>query len=370
MAHQGYYTNSSNLENINDALVQIDADADRAEASAAAALVSESNAAASATSASSSASSASNSANDAATSATNASNSSANAANSATSAANSATAAANSATNAANSATAAANSAASIVPSNFALKAGDTFTGNVNVPSLNGGQLAGFRNRLINGNFQINQRAYVSGTSTGAANQYTLDRWRVVTSGQNLTFTASGNGNQVTAPAGGVEQVIEGINIEGGTYVLNWTGTATATVNGTARAKGETFTLTANTNTTVRFIGGTASLVQLEPGYVATPFEHRSIGTERALCQRYFWRIANLGVGVASMGGDGFGLSFPVTMRASPTISNASFGVGGGAAGTPTLFYSNSEGLLIYNIDANWSVGAAVNLSADLSSEL
>jgi hypothetical protein len=30
--------------------------------------------------------------------------------------------------------------------------------------------------------------------------------------------------------------------------------------------------------------------VQIEPGGVATPFEHRPIGTELALCQRYFYR--------------------------------------------------------------------------------
>ncbi|MES2714062.1 MAG: hypothetical protein V4653_20975, partial [Pseudomonadota bacterium] len=79
---------------------------------------------------------------------------------------------------------------------------------------------AGFRNLIINGNFNINQRAYVSGVATVGANQYTLDRWRVVTSGQNLTFAASGNGNLVTAPAGGVEQVVEGANVLGGTYLL------------------------------------------------------------------------------------------------------------------------------------------------------
>lgn len=188
------------------------------------------------------------------------------------------------------------------------------------------GQLAGFRNLLINGNFQINQRGYVSGTNVGAPNTYTLDRWRVVTSGQNVTFSASGNGNQITAPAGGIEQVIEGVNIGGGTYVLNWTGTATATVNGTARAKGESFTLPANTNATVRLIGGTASQVQLEPGTVATPFEHRPYGAELALCQRYYYRVtlsANSQVFCQAYAdnattGRGY-VQFPVPLRIAPT---------------------------------------------------
>ena len=125
-----------------------------------------------------------------------------------------------------------------------------------------------FKNALINANFAVNQRGYVSATATTGANQYTLDRWRVVTSGQNLSFTTSANGRQITAPAGGVEQVIEGANIFGGTYALSWTGTATATVNGSAVANGASVALTANTNATVRFSGGTVSLAQLELGTV------------------------------------------------------------------------------------------------------
>lgn len=188
------------------------------------------------------------------------------------------------------------------------------------IASINGGQLAGMRNLLINGNLAINQRGYVSGAAVGAANTYTLDRWRVVTSGQNLAFTASGNGNSMTAPAGGVEQVIEGANIGGGTYVLGWTGTATATVNGTARAKGESFTLTANTNATIRLIGGTASLVQLEPGGTVTPFEQRPYGAEFALCQRYY-QTASMSVYSFVSGAIGTCGLFPVVMRSAPTIT-------------------------------------------------
>lgn len=164
----------------------------------------------------------------------------------------------------------------------------DVIFDDATVNSLNGGPLAGMRNLLINGNPIINQRGYVSGTATSGANEYTLDRWRVVTSGQSITFTDSANVRTVTAPAGGIEQVIEGINIFSGTYVLNWTGTATATVNGTSVAKGGTVTLTGGTNCTVRFSGGTFSLPQLEPGTVATPFERRSYGQELSLCQRYY----------------------------------------------------------------------------------
>lgn len=185
----------------------------------------------------------------------------------------------------------------------------------------------GFRNAIINGNPIINQRAYVSGTATGGANQYTLDRWRVVTSGQSITFTDSANTRTVTAPAGGVEQVIEGINILSGTYTLNWTGTATATVDGVSVVKGGNVTLTGGTNATVRFISGTFSLAQLEPGTVATPFERRSYGQEFALCQRYYQTINIISGGRNDSFYTRATVAFPVVMRAAPTVLSAVYGV-------------------------------------------
>jgi hypothetical protein len=195
-------------------------------------------------------------------------------------------------------------------------------TTGITTPALVNGTALSFRNKIINGNFGINQRGYVSGTATSGANQYTLDRWRVVTSGQNLTFSASGTGNIVTAPAGGIEQVIESLNIEGGTYTLSWTGTATGAVNGSAISNGGQVTLTANTNATIKFSSGTVSLVQLEVGSVATPFENRPIGTELALCQRYYQAFT---AGVTHTTGNNpyvpFIYSFPVVMRAIPTVT-------------------------------------------------
>lgn len=207
--------------------------------------------------------------------------------------------------------------------------------------SVNGGPLAGMRNLLINANPIINQRGYVSGTATSGANQYTLDRWRVVTSGQSIAFTDSANVRTVTAPAGGVEQVIEGINILSGTYVLNWTGTATATVDGTSVAKGGTVTLTGGTNATVRFIGGTFSLPQLEPGTVATPFERRQAGLELVLCQRYYEAaIPIVARGTTSNAGTGFINTpgyFKVSKRIAPTLA---------AGGTISTSQVNTEAYL------------------------
>lgn len=177
------------------------------------------------------------------------------------------------------------------------------------------------RNRIINAQGRINQRVYVSGTATVAANQYTLDRWRVVTSGQNLTWTGNAARNVMTAPAGGVEQVIEGLNIEGGTYTINWDGTAACTVAGVARAKGEVFTLTAAADTTVRFTGGTFTDVQLEPGVIPTAFERAYHGDELARCQRYYQLVgSHVGVGGGATAVSQT-IALPVTMRGIPAAS-------------------------------------------------
>ena len=132
---------------------------------------------------------------------------------------------------------------------------GDTMTGNLTVPSLNGGQLAGFRNILVNGNLTINQRNVdIAAAATG---KYGQDRWKKT--------------------AGGMTQIIEEGNFEpSATYTLSGTGVTTQQL--TAPASG---------NWTLPDIPVTARKIQLELGTVATPFEHRPIGTELAMCQRY-----------------------------------------------------------------------------------
>jgi hypothetical protein len=73
--------------------------------------------------------------------------------------------------------------------------------------------------------------------------------------------------------------------------------------------------------------------VQIEPGPVATPFEQRPIGTELALCQRYFYRVADTNITLAppaTADANSFGfVTFPVTMRAHPTTNIGSAGAGG-----------------------------------------
>jgi hypothetical protein len=293
-------------------------------------------------------------------------------------------------------------------PTNF----GDrTFT------SLNTGQLAGMRNKIINGKMEIAQR----GTSFAAiaAGTYSLDRWvfgnssaAVLTASQqsdvpssnefqsSLRFAVTTADTSIAAgEAANIIQRIEGYNTRdliGRTftvsfwvrssktgvhcvsfrnsgsdrsYVAEYTVSAANTweqksvtvsgglitagtwdwTNGSglgvsfSLAAGSTFHTTAgawqtgnfsatanqvnclDSNTNIFAITG----VQLEVGSVATPFEHRSFGTELTLCQRYYQRIGSTGVvgGLVAAGvnyNTGLGIlytKFTTTMRAAPTGS-------------------------------------------------
>jgi len=198
------------------------------------------------------------------------------------------------------------------------------------------------KNLIINGSGRVNQRGYVSGAATAVANQFTLDRWFVVTSGQNLTFTGTDAGRTITAPANGAAQIIEGANILGGTYVINWTGTATAMIGGVSRAKGETFTLAANTNVRVAFFGGTYTDVQIELGTVATAFEQVNIGLELARCQRYYEEVSGAGVSYASSGAAAqrFTLGY-TTKRALPTVTVSKTSGSATSPGANTVHQNN-----------------------------
>ena len=195
------------------------------------------------------------------------------------------------------------------------------------VASINGGPLAGLRNRIINGGFGVNQRAYVSGAAVGAG-LYGHDRWKMAASGDTYTFSTTANVTTVTIPAGKVlQQVIEGLNLESGTYTLSWSGTAQGKIGaGSYGASGITGSITGGTNTTIEFGPGTVSKAQLEFGSVATAFEQRFYGIELALCQRYYYRVTPGLTGVPFGIGVAIGtlyayitVPFPVTMRAVPT---------------------------------------------------
>lgn len=211
--------------------------------------------------------------------------------------------------------------------------------GDLVISTINGGAI-GAKNAIINGNFGINQRG-VSGTVVLSAGVYGHDRWKAGASGCTYTFATTNNVTTITITAGSLMQVIEGINLQSGTYTLSWAGTAQGRVDsGSYAGSGLTGTAVGGTNQTVEFGTGTVSLVQYEAGSVATPFEHRQYGQELALCQRYFEVLI-------SDNGTEAGFSTPyvsqfrwiwhmkVTKRATASFGLTSAGVWGNA--TPVI---------------------------------
>jgi len=251
--------------------------------------------------------------------------------------------------------------------------------GDTTVASINGGQLAGNRNRIINGAVAIDQRnAGASQTFTAAAAlAYSVDRWYGYCTGANVTgqrvagATAGQYRYQFTGAASvtaiGFGQRIEQLNstdLASTTATLSvdlansllTTVTWTAYYATTADTFGSlasptrtqiatgTFTVTStvtryNTNISVPsaattgieivFTVGaqtsgtwTVGNVQLEPGTVATPFERRSFGVELTLVYRYFQYF-----GAGTSGQEEDATHFSITgqylapMRAAPSIS-------------------------------------------------
>ncbi len=304
---------------------------------------------------------------------------------------------------------------------------GDTFTASNGViytydnggwtanSSLNSGQLAGFRNQLINGDFRIWQR----GASQSAVGFGSADRWR-------SNSTRQINSSDSVIPTGFVRAIRGAVANEalslrhpielysetsatnagqfstGSVWTLSWyvkcddntagstnvkltwsdsssnLGTAASSVTDVAfdgdwARYSTTFTIEGAPSNTdkclILSMGVTPSAtgkavltgVQLEPGPVATPFEHRPIGTELALCQRYFYKSdTNLRLYPPALtGGQRFlTVPRPVTMRAVPTETQSTSSLTlSGTAGVINVVGSQpdaSSGLLLtgYTADA------------------
>ena len=197
---------------------------------------------------------------------------------------------------------------------------------------------SGYPNLLLNSNFALNQRAYVSAANL-ASGSYGFDRWKSNYTNTTLTFTASTQGQSLTINAsGGLQQVIEQGLVPAGTYTLSWTGTATGRVynsGGTPPAYAAspvTFTADGTANVVVEFTAvsttKTLSKVQFNAGTstswtLATP----TLQTELAACQRYYEQTyataATDTAGKVSTYSDSNytqGTVWKVTKRSSPTV--------------------------------------------------
>lgn len=225
-------------------------------------------------------------------------------------------------------------------------------TENFNLASINGGQLAGFRNLVINGRFKVNQRGAASRTAT--PNAYNFDRWYY-----DGTYLYQG---------------IEALSLFDGTFTLSWEGGSTAAYSlntassanqgaqsYTAIAKDGQITVSGHTNQTLwlRFSGDLGGLdeVQLEPGQFATPFEHRPYMAEFSLCQRYYQvirfdrRFYNSNSGSIY---DNSTIRIP-TMRAAPQVVRISLHNSTGTSGVNISSYENSL-IFILNISGNGDI--------------
>jgi hypothetical protein len=273
----------------------------------------------------------------------------------------------------------------------------------------------GLKNRIINGAFQIAQRATsatITAGSTIAAGYSTVDRWYAYSTGANVTAAqVAGAGNnknlfQITGAASvtavGIGQRIEQLNsydMAGQTATLSvnianslltsvtWTAyyantadtfgtlasptrtsiaTGTFTVTSTLTNYNAQISIPAAATTGIEIVftvgaqtSGTWQLgnAQLEVGSTATPFERRLYGQELANCYRYYQSAPDETI-VFTAAVNYSSWLFPVVMRAAPTVT-----IVGSSSGTQTISSTTPNGFFASN---NGTTGVGYTAAIEL----
>lgn len=232
-------------------------------------------------------------------------------------------------------------------------------------------------NLIINGNFQVNQRAK-TGTVVLTAGQYGHDRFKAGASGCTYTFATVQNITTLTISAGSLIQVVEGLNLESGDVCLSWIGTAQGKIGaGSYGASGVVGTAVGGTNLNIEFNTGTLSKVVLVQGNAPQSFVLESYKNELHNCQRYFVRYSdtsNANAKVTLMGNCAattiavFYVMFANEMRIKPTVSFSSLQIIDTSSGLYTVSsISTNDGCTrqIGIINAS-TTGLTINRLADL----
>jgi Protein of unknown function (DUF2793) len=196
-------------------------------------------------------------------------------------------------------------------------------------------------NMLINGEFNINQRAFAGGAL--AQDVYGYDRWKAGTGGANLSVVSG----TLTLTSGSILQPLEPeqwgltslagqsltISVQQPTAAVDvQIGGASGVIQSTTGRGSVTLTIPANAAGTLslrlaRSGAGAVSFrqVKLELGATATPWLARPLTQEQLLAQRYYYRMngpLSLFLYAQATGNYFFNsLPLPVSMRTTPIVS-------------------------------------------------